>query len=96
MSQSLSKLFIHIIFHIKSGSAEIDKTISNELYAYMGTIIKDNESIPILINGTAHDKTKHYIENQEIHHKKITFKEEYLLFLKKYGINYNEQYLWTN
>ena len=42
MSQSLSKLFVHIIFHVKNGSVEIDKTLSNELYAYMGTIIKDN------------------------------------------------------
>ena len=151
MSQSLSKLFIHIVFHIKNGSVDIDKTVHNELYAYMGAIIKDNDSIPISINGTEnhihilcvmsknialsklveevkrhssrwiktkgeryrqfawqggygafsvsasiHDKTKRYIENQKNHHKKVTFKEEYPLFLKEYGINYNEQYLWTN
>ena len=52
MSQSLSKLYIHLIFHVKIGSVEINKNDSNELYAYMGAIIKDNESIPILINGT--------------------------------------------
>ena len=151
MAQSLSKLFVHLVFHIKNGSVEIDKTVSNELYAYMGAIIKDNESIPILINGTSnhvhilcvmsknialsklveeikrhssrwiktkgeqykqfawqggygafsvssslHDKTKRYIENQEIHHKKMTFENEYILFMKKYGINYDERYLWTD
>lgn len=151
MSQSLSKLYIHLIFHVKIGSVEINKNDSNELYAYMGAIIKDNESIPILINGTTdhihilcvmsknialsklveeikrhssrwiktkgeqysrfawqggygafsvssslHDKTKKYIEKQEVHHQKMTFKEEYLLFLNEYGINYNEQYLWTD
>jgi hypothetical protein len=45
MPQSLSKLFVHIIFRIKNGSVEIDKSVRNELYAYMGAIIKDNESI---------------------------------------------------
>ena len=52
MSQSLSKLFIHIIFHINKTGAKIRKKNKSELYAYLGSIIKDNESIPILINGT--------------------------------------------
>ena len=51
MSQSLSKLYIHIIFHIKNNSVEIDKKDSLELYAYIGAIIKDNGSMPLLING---------------------------------------------
>jgi len=48
------------------------------------------------VSSSLHDKTKRYIENQENHHKKMTFKDEYLLFLKEYGINYKEQYLWTD
>jgi putative transposase len=34
-----------------------------------------------------------YIENQELHHKKKTFKEEYIEFLEKYNIEYNPIYL---
>ena len=34
-----------------------------------------------------------YVLNQNEHHKKITFKEEYLAFLKKYEIEYDEKYL---
>lgn len=34
-----------------------------------------------------------YILNQEKHHKKKTFREEYLEFLKKFEIEYNEKYL---
>ncbi len=30
-------------------------------------------------------KVREYIKNQEMHHKKMTFSEEYELFLKKYG-----------
>jgi putative transposase len=51
MGQSLSKLFVHIIFHTKNNKAIIHPDIKNELYAYIGSIIKDNDSIPILING---------------------------------------------
>lgn len=51
MSQSLSKLFVHIVFHTKHNQKLITDKIKPELYAYMGSIIKDNESIPIIING---------------------------------------------
>ena len=34
-----------------------------------------------------------YILNQEQHHKKKTFKQEYLQFLKKFEVEYNEKYL---
>jgi len=34
-----------------------------------------------------------YVKNQENHHQKRTFKEEYLEFLKKYEIEFEEQYL---
>ena len=152
MAQSLSKLYVHIIYHIKNNSQVIIRKQEKEkLYAYMGSIINDNESIPIKINGvedhvhilcvmsknislaklveeikrhssrwiktidpyytqfawqggyggfsvspSLHDKTKRYIENQEEHHKKMSFKEEYLLFLKEYGIEYDEKYLWMD
>jgi REP element-mobilizing transposase RayT len=34
-----------------------------------------------------------YIENQEEHHKKKTFRQEYLEFLKKYDVLYDERYI---
>jgi REP element-mobilizing transposase RayT len=39
-----------------------------------------------------------YIENQKKHHKKRTFKEEYLELLEKFQIEYDERYLfeWIN
>ncbi|TLD41745.1 MAG: putative transposase [Candidatus Jettenia ecosi] len=36
-----------------------------------------------------------YIKNQEEHHRKKTFKEEYLEFLKKFQVPYDEKYLFT-
>ena len=51
MAQSLSKLYIHIIFHVKSTFQKIKKDDQSELYSYIGSIIKQNDSIPIIING---------------------------------------------
>ena len=34
-----------------------------------------------------------YILNQPKHHKKQTFKEEYLLILQKFDVDYNDRYL---
>jgi len=35
-----------------------------------------------------------YIKNQEEHHKKKSFKEEFLEILNRYGVEYDERYLW--
>ena len=39
------------------------------------------------------DNVIKYILNQKEHHEKETFKVEYLNFLEKFGIEYNEKYL---
>ena len=36
-----------------------------------------------------------YILNQEEHHRKRTFREEYLDFLKKFDVEYDERYLFN-
>jgi REP element-mobilizing transposase RayT len=35
-----------------------------------------------------------YIANQEEHHRNLSFEDEYLSFLKKHQIEYDERYLW--
>jgi REP element-mobilizing transposase RayT len=39
------------------------------------------------------DKVYRYIQNQEEHHKKQIFKDEYLDFLKKFNVEYDERYV---
>ena len=34
-----------------------------------------------------------YIENQELHHQKKTFREEYLEILQKFEVDYDEKYI---
>jgi len=44
------------------------------------------------------DNVIKYINNQEIHHKRTTFKEEYVEMLRKFYIEYEDKYLfeWIN
>jgi len=46
--------------------------------------------------GTSSIKdTVHYIENQEEHHLRVTFQQEFVAFLKKHEIEYDERYIWS-
>jgi REP element-mobilizing transposase RayT len=40
------------------------------------------------------EKLVTYIDNQEEHHRTRTFQEEYVALLKKYGIDFDERYVW--
>ena len=39
------------------------------------------------------DNVIRYIQNQEEHHRKKTFREEYVVFLKAFGVEYDERYI---
>jgi len=39
-------------------------------------------------------RIKAYISNQEEHHRKKSFNDEYRLFLKSYEVEYDERYIW--
>lgn len=45
---------------------------------------------------SAVDAVYKYIQNQEAHHKKQTFRNEYLDFLKKFKVEYDEQYIFQD
>jgi REP element-mobilizing transposase RayT len=47
------------------------------------------------VNPSQLDRVVAYIDNQEKHHRKKTFQEELLAFLKKYNVEYDERYLWN-
>jgi len=34
-----------------------------------------------------------YIKNQREHHRRVTFEDEYLAFLKKHGVDFDERYV---
>lgn len=46
------------------------------------------------VNPTEIETVKNYIQNQEEHHRVKSFQDEYRAFLKKYDVQYNEEYVW--
>lgn len=46
------------------------------------------------VNPAEVDVVIKYNENQKEHHGKVTFQDEYRIFLKKYKVEYDEKYVW--
>ncbi|CAG1022394.1 hypothetical protein MTYM_01685 [Methylococcales bacterium] len=46
------------------------------------------------VSQSAMKDTKRYIQRQREHHQSRTFKNEYIAFLRKYEVEYDERYLW--
>ncbi len=150
MSQSLTQLYLHIVFSTKNHVPLIKPSVRNELYSYIGGVLKNIQCLPIKIGGTDDhihilcclskqitviklleeikkssskwiktkgeafsefrwqdgygaftvspsivDTVKLYIENQEAHHSKKEFRDEYLELLKTNNVDYDERYLWN-
>lgn len=49
------------------------------------------EYIALSVSDSMVDKVRNYIKNQEIHHKKLSFSEEYEILLKKLNIGLKPQ-----
>lgn len=149
MSQSLSKIYVHLIFSTKNRVPLISDDIKDELFNYLGGVCRNLECNPLQVGGykdhvhilclfskkitliklleeiksssskwikTKDGKfsnfywqsgygafsvnpaeievVKTYIQNQEKHHKLKSFQEEYRAFLKKYDVEYSEEYVW--
>jgi REP element-mobilizing transposase RayT len=150
MPQSLSHLFVHIIFSTKHRQPFITERLEKELYAYIAKILYDECYSPAVIIGGDKDhihillalsrvwsvakiverikvrsskwmKTKgrdvsafqwqtgygcfsvskssvpavrRYIEDQKEHHRKQSFKDEFIQFLDKHGLEYDERFMW--
>ena len=46
------------------------------------------------VSASRLEAVKTYILNQEEHHKTVSFQEEFRLFLKKAGLEFDERYVW--
>jgi len=46
------------------------------------------------VSASELESVANYIRDQETHHRKVTFQEEYVAFLKKQNVEYDERYIW--
>ena len=53
MSQSFVQIYVHVVFHTKDNVKLIREDIENELFSYLGGILKNIRSIPFQIGGTS-------------------------------------------
>src|SRR4030043_1257276 len=53
MSQSYVQFYTHIVFHTKNNIKFIREEIEDELYSYLGGILRNYKSVPIQIGGTS-------------------------------------------
>ena len=149
MPQSLSAVYIHLIFSTKERYLYLrDEKLQTDLHAYLGEISKRLECPPIRVGGVEDhvhilsrfgrtipqaewikelkrisniwlttegglsqfqwqsgyadfsvsasnlEQVKTYIENQKEHHKRMTYQDEVRKFLRKYSMEWDEQYIW--
>src|SRR3954468_12789975 len=148
MSQTLTRLLVHIVFSTKGRVPTIPREAESDLYAYLGGIGRNLESPLIAAGGTEDhlhllvsqsknisladlvmnlkkDSSKWLKRNgagrefdwqdgyggftigesggealrrdfprQKEHHRKQSFKEEYLALLAKYKVKYDPRYIW--
>ena len=149
MTQSLSHVFVHLIFHTKYNIPWLDEIVRPKIFGYIAQVARDMgcpfvkvggyiDHVHILmeigkinrlsdiiakikINSSKAIKridikyenfrwqggygvfsvdyrgiqrVIDYIENQEAHHQKKDFKDEYIDLLKENNIEYDDRYLW--
>jgi putative transposase len=41
------------------------------------------------------EKVERYIQNQAVHHKKVTFEQEFIALLKKHGIDFDPKHVFA-
>jgi len=147
MPHTSGNILLHFIFSTHERRPLIKPEFRDDLFAYMGGIIREMNGIALIINGEpdhvhmlirvrpVHSaaeivrvvkanssrwvREKHsprfgwqtgygvfsvceslvtavtkYIAGQQEHHKKHSFQEEFVAFLKKNHIEYDERYIW--
>jgi putative transposase len=148
MSHTSGNILLHLIFSTQGRRPLIKADFREDLFAYLGGIIREMKGTALIINGAADHvhmlvrvRPSHsaaeiarvvkanssrwvrekwdaefawqtgygvfsvsesnvatvtkYIAGQEEHHKKHSFQEEFVAFLKKNNVDYDERYIWS-
>jgi REP element-mobilizing transposase RayT len=149
MPQSLSQVYVHLVFSTKDRDPCLTLDIQQRLFPYLAGALNKQECPAVKIGGhcdhvhllyrlsknkipckvigevksrsskwlkeshpaLSHfawqngyglfsigasqvDEVTRYIANQAEHHRRTTFQEEFRRFLDRYGVDYDERYVW--
>jgi len=81
---------IKLLEDVKKNSSKWIKTQGNQYQNFYWQIGYGAFSV----NPSQIAIVERYIQNQEEHHKKKTFQEEFRSFLVKYNVDFDERYVW--
>ena len=89
---SKGETVVHVVEEMKRNSSRWIKTLSPtyETFAWQGGYAVFS------VSQSQVNAVKNYILSQKEHHKKQSFRDEYLQFLKLYQIDYDERYVFTD
>ena len=89
---NLSKLHapVKLVEHVKKESSKYVKTLGPQ---YAGFYWQRGYGL-FSVGPTRLAAVEDYVRQQVEHHRTRTFQEEYLAFLKRYAIEYDERYVW--
>jgi REP element-mobilizing transposase RayT len=93
---------IHLLMGIRATHrlADVMRDIKRASSAWVHETIRDRQFEwqdgygAFSVSASMIEKVKNYIANQEEHHRKKTFQEEYVEFLKSSHVEYDTGYLW--
>ena len=149
MPQSLTKLYVHLVFSTKHRQPFLDDSIRPRVHGYLAEVVRDLSCPWVVVGGVddhvhllfdlgkqrtpieivEHTKrvsskfvktlgpdyasfcwqrgygmfsvsprdryeVEAYVRNQEEHHRTRSFQEEYRAMLTRYGVVYDERYVW--
>lgn len=81
---------MRLVQEVKQGSSKWVKTMDDR---YADFYWQDGYGV-FSVSPKRMDTVIEYINNQRIHHQKMSFKDEYRKFLKNCGIDFDERYVW--
>ncbi len=79
-----------LLEEIKKSSSKWAKTVSKK---YENFYWQNGYGI-FSVNPSEAEVVVNYIKNQKKHHSKRTWEDEFLAFLKRYGVDYDDRYIW--
>jgi putative transposase len=149
MGQSLSKVYVHLIFSTRDREPLLLGGLRGEMHAYLAAVLNNHDSPALKVGGTTDhvhalfrlsknrtlaglveeiktsssrwiktqargmggfhwqsgyggfsvspselERVVEYVEEQEAHHRLVSFQDEYRRLLKQHNIEYDERYVW--
>ncbi len=95
MPQSLTKIYVHLIFSTKNRQPFLDEAIRPRVHAYLATILRDLDSSWVVVGGVADHV--HILFDMGKMHSPVKFveqvKRESSRFVKTLGAEY-EKFYW--